>query len=689
MLSFLLPILLAGQKAETIHIAQPEETLYGISRIHGISVDELLNNNPYLRIGLLEVGDTLLITSGDEIELVETPPPFDVDFDDGNRHIVKEKETIYSLSKRYNIPVRSILAYNPNIDSDVIHVSDTLSIPLNLLIGDSQGQENEMSDNSFEANFIHVVDQGETLYGISKRYEVPIEKLIQYNRRLNRKVLNIGDTLFVNRDTDVIAIFPKDKKENIVSTPTKVQETVSDFHVGEDEFSRAVNTYHTVVSGETLYRISKKYNVTVDEIKFWNNLTSNSIHPDQLLITGIQYVDSFPNGPSENTPTFEVEIESTKSNNEVVTTESSTSKTYEPGTTYPNSSTEITESENTDSGDGLTIFDRLNYDNDKSSNTIIAENASPVNESELTAFDQPDYNSLESKYPSNTRTNTNTSANTSINTSTNINTNTSTNIPGFAPGENPSDFVIVDGKKMLKSDFKMTVKKETYYALTDTTVYQNPIRIEDRPVIVEENIVEGEGETKEENQSVYHKIDYSKLSPIYHKINDGETLESIGSLKNQKVEALLVWNKIGNSDPLPKEMIVGWFIPKKDNETTAVSPVVHVNSAEKGFRDGYNKRNKNQLAYKRIKGRSKGSWLKDNSAFEKNFYALHRDAPNKSYLRVVNPMNNKSVYVKVIGKLPDVGENADVDLKLTSAAVKKLGLRDDKFVVDWSYHIEK
>ncbi len=657
LLSFLLPILLAGQKAETIHIAQPEETLYGISRIHDVSVDELLNNNPYLRIGLLEVGDTLLITTGNKINIVESPPPFDVNFEDGNRHVVKEKETIYSLSKRYNIPVRSILAYNPNIDSNVIHVSDTLNIPLNLLMEDTE--DNAMSENAFQANFIHVVDQGETLYGISKRYEVPIEKLIQYNRSLNRQVLNIGDTLFVNSETDVVAILPLENGDNTITTQRNNQEAQKDFHVGEDEFSRAVNTYHTVSSGETLYRISKQYNVTVDEIKFWNNLSSNAIHPDQLLITGIQYVESFPNGPSENTPSFEVEVENSKGAQEVITDNSL--EIYKTDDTYQQPSTEIIETETNYSGDGETMFDKLNYDENNNTNVEYTETTTKVNESELTAFDQPDYNAIEGK-PNIT-------------------------IPGFAPGEDPSDYVIVDGKKILKSEFKMTVKKETYYALTDTTVYQNPIRIEDRPVIVEEEVLEEN--TVEETESVYHKIDYSKLSPIYHQVGTGETLESIGTLKNQKTEALLVWNNIGNSDPLPKEMIVGWFIPKKEQKAAAVSPVVHVSSLERDFRDGYNKRNKNQLNYKKVKGRSKGSWLKDKSAFEKNFYALHRSAPNKSYIRVINPMNNKSVYVKVIGKLPDVGENADVDLKLTSAAVKKLGLRDDKFVVDWSYHVQK
>jgi membrane-bound lytic murein transglycosylase D len=41
---------------------------------------------------------------------------------------------------------------------------------------------------------------------------------------------------------------------------------------------------HIVVAGENLFRISQKYNVTVEEIKKWNNLPDNNIKVGQKLI---------------------------------------------------------------------------------------------------------------------------------------------------------------------------------------------------------------------------------------------------------------------------------------------------------------------------------------------------------------------------------------------------------------------
>ncbi len=43
-------------------------------------------------------------------------------------------------------------------------------------------------------------------------------------------------------------------------------------------------TYHTVVQGETLYRISREYGVTVRQLKLWNTLSSNNILIGQRLI---------------------------------------------------------------------------------------------------------------------------------------------------------------------------------------------------------------------------------------------------------------------------------------------------------------------------------------------------------------------------------------------------------------------
>jgi len=42
--------------------------------------------------------------------------------------------------------------------------------------------------------------------------------------------------------------------------------------------------FHTVAKGDTLYRLSKQYGVTVDDLKAWNNLADNTIHVGQQIV---------------------------------------------------------------------------------------------------------------------------------------------------------------------------------------------------------------------------------------------------------------------------------------------------------------------------------------------------------------------------------------------------------------------
>ncbi len=113
----------------------------------------------------------------------------------------------------------------------------------------------------------HVVKQGETLYGISKMYGITVSDLTTWN-----KLGNEG----IKLDQELIIAEPLTLNE-----PTKAEDAEE---VEEVQETKPVGGYHTVVAGETLYQISKKFNVTLDELKKWNNLTDNAIKLGQQLI---------------------------------------------------------------------------------------------------------------------------------------------------------------------------------------------------------------------------------------------------------------------------------------------------------------------------------------------------------------------------------------------------------------------
>ncbi|WP_052694916.1 LysM peptidoglycan-binding domain-containing protein [Hymenobacter sp. AT01-02] len=67
------------------------------------------------------------------------------------------------------------------------------------------------------------------------------------------------------------------------------------------------------------------------------------------------------------------------------------------------------------------------------------------------------------------------------------------------------------------------------------------------------------------------------------------------------------------------------------------------------------------------------------------YLALHKTAPVGTIMQVRNIMNGQSVYVRVIGKLPDTGENSNVLVRLSKKAVQRLATPDQRFRVETSY----
>ena len=67
------------------------------------------------------------------------------------------------------------------------------------------------------------------------------------------------------------------------------------------------------------------------------------------------------------------------------------------------------------------------------------------------------------------------------------------------------------------------------------------------------------------------------------------------------------------------------------------------------------------------------------------YYALHPTAPIGSTINVKNMMNNRSVQVKVIGRLPNTSENENIAIKISGSAAKELNALDSKFLTQMSY----
>jgi LysM repeat protein len=70
----------------------------------------------------------------------------------------------------------------------------------------------------------------------------------------------------------------------------------------------------------------------------------------------------------------------------------------------------------------------------------------------------------------------------------------------------------------------------------------------------------------------------------------------------------------------------------------------------------------------------------------RKYLALHRTAPLGTILKVRNEMNNREVFVRVMGKLPDTALTEKLIIKISKSAYDRLGAIDQRFRVEVTYY---
>ncbi len=127
-----------------------------------------------------------------------------------------------------------------------------------------------------EAQKSHTVGAKESLFSIGRKYDVHPRELAAYNNISFETSLTIGQVLKIPVKKSMTPLAEETPPAKPAPVVTKV--------TPEPQSKGSNPVYHTVVKSEGLYGIGKKYNVTVDEIKKWNNLSSDGLVQGMRLI---------------------------------------------------------------------------------------------------------------------------------------------------------------------------------------------------------------------------------------------------------------------------------------------------------------------------------------------------------------------------------------------------------------------
>ena len=207
------------------------DSLWSIAKRFNVGVNEIKNANN-LKSNLISVGQQLVI-------------PGAAPSDQSNvTYVVQKGDSLWSIANANNTTVDELANLN-DLGTNTIYVCQVLQIP----------NTGSSGTTTPDTQTTYVVQKGDTLYSIALKYGTTPNVIIRKNN-LKNNTLTVGQTLTI---------------------PSDVEST------GDYSDMSNFNTY-VVQRGDSLYSIANAYNVSVNDLRNINNLTSDILSVGQVLI---------------------------------------------------------------------------------------------------------------------------------------------------------------------------------------------------------------------------------------------------------------------------------------------------------------------------------------------------------------------------------------------------------------------
>ena len=198
--------------------------------------------------------------------------------------MVHERVGFDQINECIGVPMQDLVFFNPQYTKRIVPASKdmpyALRMPMKYTLRFVQLEDSIYSYTSKAAKerevieekveqvsdcITHSVKKGESLGSIARKYHVTVSNIKQWNH-LKRETIHVGQKLKIYRSGAPMA--------QVKSGSTKTSSGGG---------SQGTVKTHTVKKGETLSSISRKYGCTVNDIKKWNNLKSNTVKVGQKL----------------------------------------------------------------------------------------------------------------------------------------------------------------------------------------------------------------------------------------------------------------------------------------------------------------------------------------------------------------------------------------------------------------------
>lgn len=191
-------------------------------------------------------------------------------------HTVKSGEYLSNIAEEYGVSVSDLREWN-NITGDKIMVGQKLKIYSDEKI--TEKKETKTKENKTKTTS-HTVQEGENLTLIAEKHGITVEDLKDWND-LENDVIVPGQKLTL----------VEPKKEKKTTKETKI---------------KSKSKTHTVKEGENLTLIAEKYGVTLKQLRDWNDIENDVIVPGQVLTVSASSKEVKKNEKKETPKTYKV-----------------------------------------------------------------------------------------------------------------------------------------------------------------------------------------------------------------------------------------------------------------------------------------------------------------------------------------------------------------------------------------------
>ncbi len=189
---------------------------------------------------------------------------------DYKTHIVADRDTLTRICRKYSINKTTLLKVN-NLQPGRLTPGQRLRIPYqttNYVLWDRKTPAGEQGNHLV----LHKIKPGETVSSIAREYSVPPAMIAAWNGLQSLDKIRAGQQLALylrNTAEPPVITAGLNKKQHKAERAEPVQ---------------ALTKNYTVRKGDTLWAIARRFKIKAEEIKQWNNLQSNTIHPGVELV---------------------------------------------------------------------------------------------------------------------------------------------------------------------------------------------------------------------------------------------------------------------------------------------------------------------------------------------------------------------------------------------------------------------